>query len=350
MFFVDLILLLLLLLLLHLPYQQANATSSTCNFFHGNWVIDSSYPLYDSTFCPFIEKEFNCLKNGRPDRLYLKYRWQPDGCNLVRFNGQKFLEKYRGKRIMFVGDSLTRDQYMSLTCMLYNAVPGTNYTMIRDGLISTLTFPDYDFKLTLDRNAFLVDLQPSDIGVILKIDRIAASAKLWANNDMLVFNTWHWWTYKGAQQPWKYIKIGERLLKDMDRMVAFETGLSTWATWVDQEVDTGRTKVFFLGVSPSHYIGAEWNQRGANCSGQTHPLPGSIYPVGQPPALAVQKKVMSKMVTPVVFLDITVLSQLRIDGHPSFYGVSSAGTDCTHWCLAGVPDTWNLIMYNFIFS
>lgn len=67
----------------------------------------------------------------------------------------------------------------------------------------------------LDRNPFLVDLEPSDIGVILKIDRIgAANAKLWANNDMLVFNTWHWWTYKGAQQPYVtlYVYIYLKLL------------------------------------------------------------------------------------------------------------------------------------------
>lgn len=71
--------------------------------------------------------------------------------------------------------------------------------------------------------------------------------------------------------------------------------------------------------------------------------------MGPPPALGVQKKVLSKMKTHVELLDITVLSQLRIDGHPSFYGVSSTGCDCTHWCLAGVPDTWNLILNNFIF-
>lgn len=96
--------------------------------------------------------------------------------------------------------------------------------------------------------------------------------------------------------------------------------------------------------------GTEWNKHGANCSGETQALTGSMYPVGQPLALDVQKKVVSKMDSPVGFLDITVLSQLRIDGHPSFYGVSRTGIDCTHWCLAGVPDTWNLIMYNLIFS
>lgn len=52
------------------------------------------------------------------------------------------------------------------------------------------------------------------------------------------------------------------------------------------------------------------------------------------------------MTKPVTLLDITTLSQLRKDGHPSTYGTDGKkGNDCSHWCLAGVPDTWNEILY-----
>lgn len=67
---------------------------------------------------------------------------------------------------------------------------------------------------------------------------------------------------------------------------------------------------------------------------------------------------------PVYLQDITAMTALRSDGHPSVYKrVISQGerqkagkglsSDCSHWCLPGVPDIWNemlsaLLDYNRI--
>ncbi|KAE8655576.1 Protein trichome birefringence-like 39 [Hibiscus syriacus] len=85
----------------------------------GKWVFDPSYPFYDSSKCPFIDPEFDCLKYGRPDKQFLKYAWKPDACSLPRFNGCEFLGKWRGKKIMFVGDSLSLNMWESLACMIH---------------------------------------------------------------------------------------------------------------------------------------------------------------------------------------------------------------------------------------
>lgn len=98
------------------------------------------------------------------------------------------------------------------------------------------------------------------------------------------------------------------------------------------------------------FSGTLWNEPSAkSCIGQKTPVAGSIYPGGLPPAVAVLKGVLRTIKKPVTLLDITTLSLLRKDGHPSIYGLFGAnGTDCSHWCLAGVPDTWNEIFYNLI--
>ncbi|KAG6393835.1 hypothetical protein SASPL_144409 [Salvia splendens] len=146
---------------------------------------------------------------------------------------------------------------------------------------------------------------------------------------------------------WDFIELGGQLFKDMDRVLAFEKALHTWAGWVDDNVDPTTSKVFFQGISPSHYNGIEWNEpRAKSCIGQKEPVVGPTYPGGLPPALGVLKKVLGAMRKPVTLLGVTVLSLMRKDGHPSIYGLPLM--DCSHWCLPGVPDTWNQILYNLI--
>ncbi|KAL3364395.1 hypothetical protein AABB24_013248 [Solanum stoloniferum] len=131
---------LLVLLLRHTTAAQSH--KKNCNLFRGSWIEDetNNYPLYNSTHCPFIEHEFNCQRNGRPDKDYLKYRWKPHGCSLTRFDGGAFLKKFKGKSIMFVGDSLSRNQWLSLVCLLYTSQPKANYNTTRVGDVSIFTF------------------------------------------------------------------------------------------------------------------------------------------------------------------------------------------------------------------
>ncbi|KAK4758929.1 hypothetical protein SAY87_020230 [Trapa incisa] len=223
-----------------------------CNIFKGKWVYDPSYPLYSFGSCPFIDPEFNCQKFGRPDATYLKYRWQPFSCNLPRFNGRRFLEKWRGKKIMFVGDSLSLNMWQSLSCMIHSSVPNAKTSLIRGDGFASITFLDDGVKILLYRTPFLVDLVSEKAGRVLKLDSIN-NGNSWKGMDMLVFNSWHWWTHTGSSQPWDYIGDGGKYYKDMDRLVAFYKGLTTWARWVNHNVNASQTKVFFQGISPTHY-------------------------------------------------------------------------------------------------
>lgn len=58
---------------------------------------------------------------------------------------------------------------------------------------------DYDLLLVLYHTTFLVDVVQEDIGRVLKLDSMH-NASAWLGAHFLVFNTWHWWTYRGASQ------------------------------------------------------------------------------------------------------------------------------------------------------
>jgi hypothetical protein len=55
-----------------------------CDLTNGTWVYDESYPLYTNGSCPFIDEGFNCKRNGRMDKNYMKWRWQPQDCEIPR--------------------------------------------------------------------------------------------------------------------------------------------------------------------------------------------------------------------------------------------------------------------------
>ncbi|KZV29714.1 hypothetical protein F511_05808 [Dorcoceras hygrometricum] len=272
--------------------------SRSCDLFKGSWILDDSYPLYDASQCPFSSIGLDCLKSGRPDKMYLKYRWKPLDCDYSRFDGKLFLEKMRGKKIMFVGDSLSANQWQSL---------GLNRT--------------------------------------LKLDTLRDSG-LWIGVDVLIFNSYHWWTHTGRFQTWDNYQIGDKIIPDMDRMMAYKIALTSWANWVDSNIDPSKVAVFYQGISAVHYNGSEWKEPSKNCIGQTTPVEAGAYTGENPPGDAVVRSVLSNMKKPVSYLDILLQTQLRKDGHPSSY--VGRGVDCSHWCIAGVPDTWNQLLYTIL--
>ena len=93
--------------------------SAACDVAKGEWVPDPAAPSYTNATCPFIDSRQDCMKYGKPgiDSI-LRWRWQPHGCDLPRFNPATFLRLVRHKSMAFVGDSVARNHMQSLMCLL----------------------------------------------------------------------------------------------------------------------------------------------------------------------------------------------------------------------------------------
>jgi hypothetical protein len=104
----------------------ANVTTKppwACNVTRGEWVPDAEPPYYTNLTCPFIDDHQNCMKFGKPSLEFMRWRWRPHGCDLPRFDAARFLEAMRGKSVAFVGDSLARNHFKSLLCLLSQVRP-----------------------------------------------------------------------------------------------------------------------------------------------------------------------------------------------------------------------------------
>lgn len=103
--------------------RAADSERENCDIFTGEWVPNPEAPYYTNATCWEIQQHQNCLKFGRPDTRYLKWKWKPEGCELPVFDPYRFLQLVRGKSLAFVGDSVARNHMQSLICLLSRVCP-----------------------------------------------------------------------------------------------------------------------------------------------------------------------------------------------------------------------------------
>ncbi|KAK4353817.1 hypothetical protein RND71_026011 [Anisodus tanguticus] len=292
--------------------EKIELPPESCDLFTGQWVYDNvTHPIYNENECKFLTEQVTCLKNGRKDSLYQNWRFRP----------RLLLEKLRNKRLMFVGDSLNRNQWESMICLLQSSVTFSWKKYKKIGHLSVFMIQDYNATLEFYWAPYLVVSNSDDPAVHNNLNRIIIPESIekhgnnWKNVDYLIFNSYVWWMNGGTMKV-----------------------LST-----------------------------DWNNpNGIKCAKETTPVLNMSMPlnVGTDKKLfAIASNVTQSMKFPVYFMNITSISEYRKDAHTSLYTIRQGKmltkeqqddpatyADCIHWCLPGLPDTWNEFLYTRILS
>lgn len=338
-----------------------------CNFFEGKWVLDdASRPLYAEESCPYLTKQVTCQRNGRPDSLYQNWRWEPHACKLPRFDAMKMLEILRGKRIMFIGDSIQRTQWESMVCLLQSVIPEGRKSVHRKPPMKIFRAEDYDASIEFYWAPFIVESE-SDHATkhtvqkrLVKLNSIAKHSQNWKEVQMMVFDSYVWWMYK----PIINATIGSlNDAKEYNVTTAYRLALKTWSNWLESKINPLTQKVFFMSMSPTHLWNWEWSDRNdGNCFNESYPIQHPYWGTGSNlDIMSIVGDVLKESKIAVTLLNITQLSEFRKDAHTSVYterrgklltreqrSVPNTYADCIHWCLPGVPDTWNEILYAYL--
>ncbi|XP_052196183.1 protein trichome birefringence-like 14 isoform X2 [Diospyros lotus] len=337
-----------------------------CNYAKGRWVADSRRPLYSGFGCKqWLSDMWSCRLTQRTDFSYEGYRWQPVNCNMPEFEASEFLERMQDKTIAFVGDSLGRQQFQSLMCMVTGGEERPEVKSIgwKYGLVIphgalrpdgwAFWFPQTNTTILYYWSASLCDIKPINITVpttdfAMHLDRPPEFlSRFLPQFDVLVLNTGHHWNRgKVTGNRWVMHVNGKPVV---DRKLiqignAKNFTVHSIARWIDSQMNLHpRLKAFFRTISPRHFFNGEWNT-GGSCD-ITVPFARASKEVTQDES---SDPVIESAVkgTKVKLLDITAISQLRDEGHISRYSKTAAAgaQDCLHWCLPGIPDTWNELL------
>ncbi|KAL0299328.1 UNVERIFIED_CONTAM: protein trichome birefringence-like 33 [Sesamum radiatum] len=343
-----------------------------CDIFKGRWVWDERRPLYEEWECPYIQPQLTCQEHGRPDKDYQHWRWHPHlVCSLPSFNATLMLESLRDKRMMFVGDSLNRGQYVSLVCLLHKMIPENAKSMETFGSLTVFTAKDYNATIEFYWAPFLLESNSDDAVVHRISDRIVRKGSInkhgkhWKGVDIMVFNTYLWWM-TGLD-----FKILQGSFDDEDKEIvqlptedAYRMAMKSMLRWVKKNMDPKKTRVFFTSMSPSHGKSIDWGgEPGGNCYNETTLIEDPTYWGSdcRKGVMRVIGEVFSKSNVPITFLNITQLSSYRKDAHTSIYKKQWSPltpeqlanpvtyADCVHWCLPGLQDTWNELLFAKLF-
>ncbi|XP_024541554.1 protein trichome birefringence-like 14 isoform X1 [Selaginella moellendorffii] len=348
------------------PVREVYKQVPQCDYSKGKWLNDSNRPLYSGEMCSqFLSSMWACKVQGRKDFDYEKYRWQPQGCDLPPFDGRAFLSRWKNKTIAFVGDSLGRQQFQSLLCMI---------TRGKDDMVATDAGQEYGFDKrptwSLRPNGWAYRFTETNTTILFYWSASLCKIKLYnvtdpssaaamhldrpvdflkrnvARMDLVILNTGHHWNSgKINGNKWEMYVGGKKVALKGSRFASVsyshQFAVKKVVRWLDRQIGARpELRGVLTALSPRHFMNGDWNS-GGRCD--------NIKAFGVDVSNRPSRDVLSEEAvanTRVELLNITHLSQFRGEAHLSRFTANARPgiQDCLHWCLPGVPDVWNEIL------
>ncbi|KAL6994047.1 Protein trichome birefringence-like 19 [Sarracenia purpurea var. burkii] len=333
-----------------------------CDIFTGEWVPNPDAPYYTNTTCWAIHEHQNCMKYGRPDSEFMKWRWKPDGCELPVFNPFQFLEIVRGKSLAFVGDSVGRNQMQSMICLLSRVEYPIDVSYTPDEHFKRWKYTSYNFTMASFWTPFLVKAEeadpsgPTHTGLFnLYLDEADDEWTTQIDDfDYIIISAGHWF-YRPAMYYERRRLVGCRFcqlhnITDLPKTYGYRRAFRT-AFRAINGLENFKGVTILRTFAPSHFEGGLWD-KGGNCvrkrpwRGNERDLEGEEleFYMTQMEEFRVGEREGKTRGLRFRVLDTTQAMWLRPDGHPSTYGHwphenVTLFNDCVHWCLPGPIDT-----------
>ncbi|KAG7609904.1 PC-Esterase [Arabidopsis suecica] len=349
--------------------STARITNQACNYAKGKWVVDNHRPLYSGSQCKqWLASMWACRLMQRTDFAFESLRWQPKDCSMEEFEGSKFLRRMKNKTLAFVGDSLGRQQFQSMMCMISGGKERLDVLDVGPefGFITpeggarpggwAYRFPETNTTVLYHWSSTLCDIEPLNITDpatehAMHLDRPPAFLRQYLQKiDVLVMNTGHHWN-RGKLNGNKWVMHVNGVPNTNRKLAALGNAknftIHSTVSWVNSQLPLHPgLKAFYRSLSPRHFVGGEWNT-GGSCNNTTPMSIGKEVLQEESSDYSAGRAVKG---TGVKLLDITALSHIRDEGHISRFSISASRgvQDCLHWCLPGVPDTWNEILFAMI--
>jgi len=356
----------LVLLLWALPIYARRCFTSSDDVSRGSWVTPAGHGLPYRASCPFLRPWESCEHDDveRARRIGTR-EFAPDSrCELrpTQTLAAKLLATFAGRTIAFIGDSVNIQQFVALVCALHAANASTVRTSTLDWLA-----PE-----AVRKRCRGVEKCHYEKGCI----RFASGMHLCTCPVMglvpILFK-------KCARHPWKlgrgdvvvYGSIGlhytgEKLVDDLRTLspkakaaqlrthALAEPGLLLETFGYSRQGSCFRRganspAVIWRDAQPQHF---------APAGGHYSEPSGPHYIYNHDRREACPRKELGEMQAHHVWNNLSLpaveCSEVRVlrTWHASAgsWDAHLEWGDCTHWCLPGVPDLWNELLINLLFS